>query len=431
MANARGIIHDLSRDEKKAEELLQEISNQDLVKVILESLEEYNRPWRRLVVSRANEIKEKLRSVGFDENSTAANPMNLKSTKEIFDVMKEGGGENDNSFKTIFIQHLLQTFTEHVIDKRLKEKEEIVKQKSALLLLQEKRLKEEEDLVILQLDKINCMNALSVLKSQTSQLDGRKAELESDLEDLRESIAQSSKEEEEKRAKLEETKRYLEEESIKFSDIVAKHKAVHIDFACEDFTLEQLEKCRESARQGWCQTAAVINGKLKLQNELNDIKTKRTVITLDESQCNKKLEEMQKARKEDVDSLIKARGVTPERLLEIKEHLMSKLRGIRKEQEMIRDLSLEVSGFHATTNNNHALEIQDNYTGEPAPAVERKLEVKPVAKSFKNMKVRQGMRSNNEATNEAFKNLSFFFSKAAMPVKEIEEQVTAVPNPTP
>lgn len=433
MANARGVIHNLIRDEKKAKELAQEFSGEEMGWIAWESKLEYGKPLQRLFVSREKEIEKKLKALGFDEHATAANPMtNIKPAEEILFTLLESGGENDNSYNIIFIQNVIRKFTIRVIERLLKEKEDIAKQKSALLLLQEKRLKEEEELIVLQLEKINYIDAISSLKDQKNKLDGAKSGLERDIKDLRDSIEKSSKEESEKRVKLQETTRLLEEKSVKFAEIVAKHKAAHIDFDCSGFTVEQLEQCSESALQGWRQTAAVINNKLQLKNELEGLKSKRTIVTLDESHCNKKLEEMQKERKEDLDALIKARDVSPEELKEIKKRLILALGSIKKKQVDVKNKVLEVSGFHAATNSDSPVKIQDDYAGEINSNENRKLEVKPVAKSFKSMKIRQGMQGDNEERRKAFENLSCFFSKgqpSKMETKTVEAQSSLSETP--
>lgn len=426
---------DLSKDEKKVEQLLGEINSEELVRIILAARVEYNLPWRRILVSRYSEIETKLKAMGYD--AAAANPfVNLKTPKEIFAAMIENGGENSNSFNTIFMQFILHAFSDRIIEKRLEEERNIAKQKSELMRLEEQRLKEEEALVKLQLEKVERLQEIAGLNTKKSEkyeklnkLNSKKIEMEETVAHLKSLVSEYEKEESEKKGKLEETQRAVEEKFAEFKEVSKKHAAVHIDFNCENFTTEQLMECRESARQGFQQTAAVINGKLIIKNELEAIKNKKLneqepqeEIETDEKRDWQRMKLMRKVRKADLKQLIseRAKEITPQKLALIKEELQSKLCKIHAQQVIIKDLALKEEGCAATLHADaEPVVVREDYLSEKAPA--RQLEKKPVSKSFKSMKIQCGMKTNSEATKDAFHRLNLFFGNKAASQNPAEE----------
>lgn len=467
----RNPIDSLRSNAKKIAKLFSQMSGEQMLQLIADSLEEYNRPLRRIVISRKPQIEAILKELGYDPK--AANPAASLKPAKVFRLLTEVGGNEAYSFNTIFMGKIMlicagldptiklseiecnrqRELTYQAIDKRLKKEEEINDQKIQFKLAEEKRLKEEESLLKTQLEKAKCENELTELNITKSEKSAELKELEEERQErevqvsaLQEKLRQYEQDEMEKQIQLDKTQRDLEEKKAAFEEIRKQHEYTHIDFNYEGFTSSQLKECNESARQAFQQNVAVINGKIKISNELSQLNlnsSRAKVISgmLSPEMSDEELKVIRAARNKDMADLIRLRqeemlvGQPDDKVEKLKRELSLCLRlgqnkaAQTKIEAEKREISLQNEGFYTTLHDVPAatLTVQENYlteaTNSPASNLRRKLEKKPVPK-FSQMKMKHGVNSGNKEMEKAFDKLnSFFGGRQTKPSPRLEESI--------
>jgi hypothetical protein len=471
-------MDNLVEDANRIAKFFAEVDNKQCLAIVMDTLNEYEKPLVRYLLSRRTEIEKVLKELGYDIKS--ANPIspNAKPFKEVFAALTVTGGKEDSSFNTIFIRMIVKSLQAYdpdvklsevqcdrlkqlihvAVETRLHYQNQINEQEIQLKQAQENRLREEESLLKTQLESSKCKTALLELMAEKSdkrlelvELDEEKRERERQLNEYHEKLQKIAREELEKSAKLEkikeeENKKRIELESIKneLEMTRKKYACVHPDFDIAGLTLEQLERVRKTREQATMFGIASERGKVEKDEELalmnaKKVRAKEMQEKMSEASVDEEVEKAKLLRQEEIKQLFEKRRteVTAEVMDNLKKQLELCLRlGQNKaEQKQVeedkREILLEKDGFLATVHDAPTICLpQEDYAnnsqadaGNSQEKMNRKLEKKPVAKSFKEMKMKQGMQSKNEHVNKAFSKLSLFFgnNKAAdVPVVQNE-----------